>query len=55
MAARKMKKIFTVRGKNFYWGGSKFLYKGIWTWNGKRNVRIIALNNFKNWTGKYES
>lgn len=48
----EMKKLFKVKGKVFYWAGSRFLYRGLWMWNGKENIRIIALNRFRNWNGK---
>ncbi len=43
-----MKKIIN----HVYWAGEGFKYKGLWIWNGKKNIRIIPLNNFNNWTGK---
>lgn len=52
MASREMKHLFNLGRYKFYWAGDQHLYKGLWVWNGTNNVRIIALNHFKNWTGK---
>lgn len=50
--ASPMKKLFKLGKYPIYWAGKGFMYQGLWTWNGKRNVRLVALNKFKNWTGK---
>jgi hypothetical protein len=28
------------------WAGKGFVYRGLWIWNGKKNVRIIPFNRF---------
>lgn len=52
MAAAKMKKLFTVGKTTFYWAGSRFLFKGLWAWDGNANKRVLPINNFKQWNGK---
>lgn len=47
----EMKKLFTIKGKTFYWANTKFKYVGLWMWNGQRNVRVLAFNRFSEWSG----
>lgn len=47
-----MKRLFKVGKYSFSYAGERFMYKGLWFWTGKKNVRIIPLNRFDNWTGK---
>jgi hypothetical protein len=38
-------------GGGWYWAGRGFIYRGLWRWNGRRNVRVIPLNRFRQWSG----
>lgn len=38
-------------GRHWYWAGKYFTHRGLWRWNGRRNVRIIPLNRIHQWTG----
>lgn len=50
----EMKKLFTIGKCPVYFAGKGFVYRGLYIWTGKRNVRIIAFNRFKYWTGNDE-
>lgn len=54
MVSIEMKYLFTVKNIKFYYAGERHLFKGVWIWNGKKNVRIIPFNHFNNWTGRVE-
>ncbi len=54
MAQRRMKKLFKLGNKTFYWANEDFMYQGLWVWNGTNNVRIVPFNRFKKWTGEQE-
>lgn len=52
MTGMQMKYLITLGKFKFYWAGYNFVYRGLWMWDCSRNIRVIPLNNFKNWTGK---
>ena len=54
MGSMMMKVLFTVGSTSFCWAGKEFMFRGLYVWAFKRNIRIIALNRFSNWTAKYE-
>jgi len=37
-----------------YWAGRRFTHRGLWIWNGKRNLRIVPINRLRQWTGPKE-
>jgi hypothetical protein len=41
-----MKLLFKIGKYSIYWAGKHFVYRGLWTWNGKKNIRILPLNKF---------
>jgi hypothetical protein len=51
MANKPMKRLFKVWKYTFYWAGNQHLNQGLWVWNGSRNVRVLPLNNFSDWSG----
>lgn len=38
-------------GGGRYWAGKGFTHRGLWRWTGRRNVRVIPLNRFREWRG----
>lgn len=41
-----MKRLVKVGSYSMYFAGNGFVYRGIWIWNGKRNIRIVPFNRF---------
>lgn len=54
MGSAQMKQLFKISKIIFYFAGDGFMFKGLYMWNGKTQFRVIPLNEFKNWTGKYD-
>jgi len=54
MGSSMMKELFKIRSLTFYWAGKGFIFRGVYVWTNNQNVRVIALNRFSNWTGKYD-
>lgn len=52
MASSPMKKLFSLGKISFYWADKGFMFRGLWIWTGKKNVRVIPLNRFSEYAGK---